>query len=84
MAILTVRNLPDEVHRALRIRAARHGKSMEAEAREILKSGVASESRVKLGTLLSEIGRQARIREEDVGVFDQVRDPSPASQVEFE
>ncbi|WP_371931861.1 hypothetical protein [Halomonas sp. MMSF_3323] len=28
MAMLTVRNLPNEVHRALRIRAARHGHSM--------------------------------------------------------
>lgn len=84
MAILTVRNLPDEVHRALRVRAARHGKSMEAEVREILKSVVASESHVKLGTLLTEIGRQARMSEEDIGVFDQVRDKAPAPQVEFE
>ena len=27
MAILTVRNLPEEVHRALRVRAAVHGRS---------------------------------------------------------
>lgn len=32
MAMLTVRNIPDEVHRALRVRAAQHGHSMEAEA----------------------------------------------------
>ncbi|MDK1494618.1 plasmid stabilization protein, partial [Sinorhizobium sp. 7-81] len=30
MAILTVRNVPDEVHRALRVRAAMHGRSTEA------------------------------------------------------
>ena len=36
MAILNIRNLPDDVHVELRVRAARHGKSMEAEAREIL------------------------------------------------
>ena len=36
MATLTVRNLPDEVHRALRVRAAQHGRSTEAEIREIL------------------------------------------------
>ena len=35
MAILTVRNVPDEVHRALRMRAAVHGRSTEAEIREI-------------------------------------------------
>ena len=31
MSSVTVRNLPDEVHRALRIHAARHGRSTEAE-----------------------------------------------------
>jgi plasmid stability protein len=36
MATLSIRNLPDDVHRALRVRAAGHGRSMEAEAREIL------------------------------------------------
>jgi plasmid stability protein len=36
MAILTVRNVPDDVHRALRVRAAQHGRSTEAEVREIL------------------------------------------------
>lgn len=36
MATLNIRNLPDDVHRRLRIRAARAGRSMEAEAREIL------------------------------------------------
>src|SRR6218665_926180 len=36
MAVLTVRNVPDEVHRALRVRAAEHGRSAEAEVREIL------------------------------------------------
>jgi plasmid stability protein len=36
MATLNIRNLPDEVHRELRLRAARHNRSMEAEARSIL------------------------------------------------
>lgn len=36
MATLNVRNLPDSVHASLRVRAARSGRSMEAEAREIL------------------------------------------------
>ena len=33
MAMLTVRNLPNEVHPALRVRAAQHGHSTEAEVR---------------------------------------------------
>ena len=36
MATVTIRNLPDEVHAALRIRAATDGMSMEAEMRSIL------------------------------------------------
>jgi len=36
MAILNIRNLPDQVHRNLRLRAAHAGRSMEAEARKIL------------------------------------------------
>jgi len=36
MAALNIRNLPDEVHRRLRVRAAEAGRSMEAEARAIL------------------------------------------------
>jgi len=36
MATITIRNLPDEVRERLRIRAAQHGRSMEAEARAIL------------------------------------------------
>jgi plasmid stability protein len=37
MAALTVRNFDDDVVRALRIRAAEHGQSAEAEHREILR-----------------------------------------------
>ncbi len=42
--MLNIRNLPDEVHARLRMRAARNGRSMEAEAREILANAVAGES----------------------------------------
>jgi len=41
MASLTIRNLDDRVKARLRAQAARHGRSMEEEAREILKLGVA-------------------------------------------
>jgi plasmid stability protein len=39
MATVNVRNLPDAVHRALRVRAAHHGRSTEAEIRFILEDG---------------------------------------------
>lgn len=36
MPTLTIRNLPEHVHAALRLQAAQHGLSMEGEARKIL------------------------------------------------
>ena len=36
MATLNIRQLPDTVHAQLRVRAAHNGRSMEAEARDIL------------------------------------------------
>jgi plasmid stability protein len=36
MPVLNIRNLPAEAHTRLRVRAARAGRSMEAEARAIL------------------------------------------------
>ena len=41
MATILIRRLDDSVKARLRVRAARHGRSMEAEAREILKAGLA-------------------------------------------
>lgn len=84
MPMLTVRNIPDEVHRALRVRAAQHGRSMEAEVREILESAVSPEGRVRLGSLLADIGRQAKLTDEEFAVFGQVRDKTPARPVSFE
>ncbi len=46
MATLTIRNLDDGVRDRLRIQAARHGRSMEAEARAILQAGVVGAPRL--------------------------------------
>ena len=53
MAVVTVRNLPAETHRALRLRAAQHGRSTEAEIRVILEEAVRPEGRVKVGSALA-------------------------------
>ena len=44
MAVLTIRNVPDEIRTRLRVRASRNGRSMEAEAREILAGAVNASS----------------------------------------
>ena len=84
MTMLTVRNLSLEVHRALRARAAKHQRSMEAEVRAILELAVLVPERMKLGTLLADIGREARLTDEEWAAFDQVRDKSPARAADFD
>jgi antitoxin FitA len=56
MAAVTVRNLPDETLRALKLRAAKEGRSTEAEIREILANAVRSP--VRIGSALAKIGRK--------------------------
>jgi antitoxin FitA len=58
MATVTVRNLPDEVHRALRLRAAQHGRSTEAEIRDILGKSVQSPERLQIGSELRRYAEQ--------------------------
>jgi antitoxin FitA len=47
MASITIRNLEADTKRKLKIRAAMNGRSMEQEAREILKSALAQTSKKK-------------------------------------
>lgn len=79
MASVTVRNLPDETHRALRVRAAMHGLSTEAEIRAILENAVRPEGRIKLGSLLAEIGREVGGADLEIE-----RDQTPVEPMSFE
>lgn len=45
MATMTIRNLDDDVKARLRVRAAQHGRSMEEEARSILRAVLIAESK---------------------------------------
>ena len=84
MAMLTVRNLPDEVYRALRVQAALHGHSTQAEVREILAAAVKPPSRVLLGDALAALGREVGLTNEDVAVLQQGQDKTPAQPLRFE
>lgn len=84
MAMLTVRNLPDAVHRALKVRAAQHGRSTEAEVREILERAIKPEARVRLGDALAALGRKIGLANEDFEIFDRVKDKTPAEPPRFE
>ena len=59
MASITVRNLDDSLKRRLRIRAAENGRSMEQEARDILRAALDDEAAParNLGTAIHELFR---------------------------
>jgi plasmid stability protein len=84
MAILTIRNLPDEVHRALRIQAALNGLSTEAEVRRIIALAVKPEARLCLGDALATLSREIGLTNADFDVFDSLRDTAPAKPLGFE
>lgn len=85
MANVNVRNLPDEVHRAIRIQAAHHGRSTEAEIRDILERAAKPEGRVKLGSLLVAIARESGgLTDEEHALFESVRIKSAARAVSFD
>lgn len=85
MAAVTIRNLSDETHRALKVRAAKHGRSTEAEMREILESTVRSAKRIKLGSLLASIAKEAGgLSEEEAAEFSALRDIKSAEPIRFE
>ncbi len=55
MAALTIRGLDEETHARLRVEAARHGRSMEAEVRAILRERFATPAPERgLGTRIHE------------------------------
>jgi antitoxin FitA len=58
MNAITIRKLPDGVKQRLRMRAAAHGRSMEAEARDILVDALSNSSRADLSWIeqLIELG----------------------------
>lgn len=85
MPSVTIRNVPEEVHRAIRVRAARHGRSTEAEIRDILAQAAKPEGRVKLGSFLASIGRKVGgLTDEEYAVLESVRAKAPARAASFE
>lgn len=84
MPSVTVRNVPEAVHRALRVRAAQHGRSAEAEIRDILEQAVKPAQRVRLGDELAALGRKVGLTPQDFEALEQARDTKPAEPLRFE
>ena len=83
MAAVTIRSLSEETHRALKVRAAQHNRSTEAEMRAILEAAVRPEGRVRLGTTLSQMSQKIGLTNADVDALDQARDARPAEPMQF-
>ncbi len=84
MPAVTIRNLSEEAHRALKLRAAHHGRSTEAEMRDILEGAVRPANRIRLGTALSQLSRDAGLSNADFEALDPARDRKPAEPSRFE
>ncbi len=84
MAAVSIRNLPEETHRALKIRAAQHNRSAEAEMRAILEAAVRPVGRLLLGTTLADMSRKIGLTNADVeALLEQTSDRTPAEPLRF-
>nr|VFK45833.1 MAG: hypothetical protein BECKSD772F_GA0070984_12563 [Candidatus Kentron sp. SD]VFK49849.1 MAG: hypothetical protein BECKSD772E_GA0070983_12572 [Candidatus Kentron sp. SD]VFK81232.1 MAG: hypothetical protein BECKSD772D_GA0070982_12622 [Candidatus Kentron sp. SD] len=79
MPAVTVRNLSNETHRALKACAAQHRHSTEAEIRSILEKAACPDKRMRIGSALAAFGQQHGGIDLDVA-----RDPESPEPVLFE
>jgi antitoxin FitA len=77
MASMTIRGIDERLKARLRVQAAHHGRSMEDEARDILRTALSTE-RSRIGTLVDSI--RARIEplggvELEIAPREAIREP---------
>jgi plasmid stability protein len=84
MGMMTVRNIPDNIHDALRAQAKTHGRSTEAEVRAILSAAVKLETDLRMGDALAALGREIGLTDDDVETLDRIRDKTPAEPMRFD
>ena len=79
MASITIRNLDDDVKTGLRMRAAANGRSMEEEARRILREAVGREAMPAkgLGTAIHELFKPFGGVELELPPREPMREPPP-------
>lgn len=78
MTGMTIRNLDDQLKKRLRVRAASRGRSMEEEAREILRAALSAEPHQSRRNLAERIrGRIATVGgvELDIPAREPIREP---------
>lgn len=84
MPAVTIRNITEATHRALKVRAAHNGRSAEAEMRDILEAAVRPEARLRLGSALAERSRSLGLTNDDVAALEGSADKNAAEPMRFE
>jgi plasmid stability protein len=82
MPAIIIRNLSHKTHRALKLRAAKRGRSAE-EMRLILDDAVRPADRIKLGGALAEMSRKTGLNNADVEAIEQTHDGNPLQPSRF-
>ena len=74
MGIITIRNIPEDVHNNLRIRAKQNKRSTEAEVRAILEDAVQPQKNYSgAGKVFAELRKKIRLTEEECETINGVR-----------
>lgn len=84
MPAITIRNLSEEAHRALKTRAAQNGRSTEAEIRDILETAARPPERLRLGSAIAALSRGVGMTDEEFELFEKGLDRTPAEPFKFE
>jgi plasmid stability protein len=80
MATMTIRNIPDDVYRALKVKAALHNRSAEAEVRQLLEDqfGTQPDGEGFKEALLT-FARAAQLSEAELKLFERDKTPHSAT-----
>jgi len=74
MGIITIRNIPEEVHNNLRVRAKRNNRSTEAEVRAILEYAVQPQKDSSgAGAVFAALRKKIRLTEEECEIINGIR-----------
>jgi len=84
MGMMTIRNIPDELHAGLRARARKNKRSAEAEVRAILEEVIQPKKHVRMGDALADLGRTLGLTNEDWEDIRRIQKKTPAEPMRFE
>lgn len=85
MPSVNLGDLPDAVQRALQVRAIHHGHSTEAEIKAILETATLPPGRLKLGSLLTSIAKEAGpLTDDEVEFFARIREKTSVEPMDLE